>query len=138
MSRLFFRFPTVVRTALVYIALLSWFASARPISNAAAFSPILESGKFSQWHFFDSKYNHEVTLLVGSYNGNMGYVSRDFKSHCHEDGVWCVTHGDPQSLEMGIWYKGYNYQHNTVTADCNSKMPMFCRQYDNYIDPSVA
>ncbi|KAH7044922.1 hypothetical protein BKA57DRAFT_516497 [Linnemannia elongata] len=158
MSRLNLWLPIVVFATLGYIALYCGSASARPISNAVALSPVLESGntiaeaikasgvhlnliwrsRFSQWHFFDSKYNHEVTLLVGSYYGKMEYVSRDFKSHCHEDGVWCVTHGDPQSLEIVIWYKGYNYQHNTVTADCNSKMPVFCRQYDDYIDPSVA
>ncbi|KAK3840579.1 MAG: hypothetical protein JOS17DRAFT_770080 [Linnemannia elongata] len=71
------------------------------------------------WWVFTRKYSHEITLTVDhSYAGSMKYSSKNFNSHCHDDGIWCATHGDPLSQEMAIWYKGYNIQFPTMTIGC--------------------
>ncbi|KAF9536705.1 hypothetical protein EC957_009929, partial [Mortierella hygrophila] len=71
------------------------------------------------WWLFTRKYSHEITLTVDhSYTGSMKYSSKDFNTHCHDDGIWCANHGGPKSQEMAIWYKGHNFQFPTMTIGC--------------------
>lgn len=87
------------------------------------------------WWFFTRKYVHYVVFAHDSqYKGNMQYESKGFERHCHEDGVWCVTHGDPQSLEVSIWYKGYDYQHQAPSRQgCSPLKYDDCNVYLNYV-----
>ncbi|KAF9147497.1 hypothetical protein BG015_010873 [Linnemannia schmuckeri] len=139
MVRLYLSFSNVVLVILAHVAVFSGLASARsassatsprPVSNATGSVVALERrstvkmnvkwlSNMDTWWLFTRKYNHDITLTVDHhYTGNMKYKARNFNSHCHEDGVWCVTHGDPLSQEMAIWYKGYNFQHPTMTIGC--------------------
>ncbi|KAK3840580.1 MAG: hypothetical protein JOS17DRAFT_785598 [Linnemannia elongata] len=137
-------------------------ASARPASNATSPSPTSnvtdsvtaagwESGDLglemtllrysvrSKWWLFNREYVHYVELEIWeTYKGNMRYQSKDFNPHCHEDRIWCVTHGDPKSPEVSIWYKGYNYQHNTVSEACWPGDQDTCQQYNDIVERSRA
>ncbi|KAF8937004.1 hypothetical protein BGZ47_009225 [Haplosporangium gracile] len=139
MVQFYFLFLNFVLVTLAHVAVFSGFASARsapsatsarPASNATGSVVALErrstvkmnvkwlSNK-DTWWIFTRKYSHDITLIVDHYyTGNMKYTSRNFNPHCHEDGVWCVTHGDPLSQEMAIWYKGYDFQHPNMTIGC--------------------
>ncbi|KAF9289737.1 hypothetical protein BGZ88_007616 [Linnemannia elongata] len=93
----------------------------------------------STWWLFTREYIHYVDLEVWeTYKGNMKYQSKDFNSHCHEDGIWCVNHGDPKSPEVTIWYKGLTYQHNTVSEDCWLGDQDTCQQYNDIVEHSRA
>lgn len=93
----------------------------------------------STWWLFTREYIHYVDLEVWeTYKGNIKYQSKDFNSHCHEDGIWCVNHGDPKSPEVTIWYKGLTYQHNTVSEDCWLGDQDTCQQYNDIVEHSRA
>ncbi|KAK3840581.1 MAG: hypothetical protein JOS17DRAFT_798521 [Linnemannia elongata] len=78
------------------------------------------------FHIYNLEYVHNVYLTVNTtYQGILVYYARGVRKHCHDDGVWCVKHGGPQSPEMTIWYKGLEYQHGNWTVDCGEHL---CQQ----------
>ncbi|KAF9147495.1 hypothetical protein BG015_010871, partial [Linnemannia schmuckeri] len=90
----------------------------------------------TMFNLFTKKFRHEVSFThVTHYHVNMEYESKGFNTHCHEDGQLCITHGDPMSPEMAIWYKGNNFQHDTVTSKCDDTE--FCAEYIDIIGPKA-
>jgi hypothetical protein len=88
------------------------------------------------WWFFTRKYVHHITFNHQTqYSGSMTYDSKGSGSHCHEDGVWCVTHGDPDSQEMILWYKGINYEYQVKSRICYKDRGEYddCDMYKDYI-----
>lgn len=78
------------------------------------------------FHIYNLEYVHNVYLTVNTtYQGILVYYARGVRKHCHDDGVWCVKHGGPQSPEMTIWYKGLEYQHGNWTVDCGEHCKMY-------------
>ncbi|OAQ27946.1 hypothetical protein K457DRAFT_20600 [Linnemannia elongata AG-77] len=145
MPHRFFSLSTVVLVALVHIALLCGIDSKqeRPCTPnpddpydtlECQYSSLQWVSTKTTWHFFNGKYKHYVLFVhLGHYGANMRYEAKGFTTHCHEDGAWCVTHGDPQSPEVAIWYKGYNYQHSARTKPCHEPNGDECSEYVNYI-----
>ncbi|KAK5821204.1 hypothetical protein F5H01DRAFT_365580 [Linnemannia elongata] len=161
--RIMMRFLLLLLTIiLTHVTLFSASASVHPASNTTSASftlnetdsvtaagwkngdlglemTLLRYSIRSTWWLFTREYIHYVDLEVWeTYKGNMKYQSKDFNSHCHEDGIWCVNHGDPKSPEVTIWYKGQTYQHNTVSEDCWLGDQDTCQQYNDIVERSRA
>ncbi|KAF9147496.1 hypothetical protein BG015_010872 [Linnemannia schmuckeri] len=152
MVYLFSQFLVIAFVTLIYVTLLLGLASARPASNAiaglpssnttdsiiATYETVIPATLQLQWmsfeapfHIYNYEYVHNVNLTVDNvYQGMLVYYARGIRKHCHDDGVWCVKHGDPTSPEMTIWYKGYEYQHTTWTVDCGEH----CKLYNDEVE----
>lgn len=140
----FFSRPNTTHSQLVFLLFLLAFSKPRndpsdiglkktPPSHVLCQPAMLKWLSYrTMFNLFIKKYRHEISFAhTTHYRVTMEYESRGFNTHCHEDGQFCVTHGDPMSPEMATWYKGYNYQHNTVTSNCEDTE--FCAVYMDII-----
>ncbi|KAF8937003.1 hypothetical protein BGZ47_009224 [Haplosporangium gracile] len=147
MSRLFIWLSTIVLVTIAYIALLSGIYSAQVPCTPNLADPyngydcriatLQWVSTKSTWYFFTRKYKHYIYFNhFPQYAARMTYESRGFENHCHEDGNLCVNHGDPQSPEVAIWFKGYTYQHNERSKSCLNENGNDCSEYFDYITPN--
>ncbi|KAK3840578.1 MAG: hypothetical protein JOS17DRAFT_785597 [Linnemannia elongata] len=90
-------------------------------------NPVLKFWDYSE----NGDYHHNVTMIIeGTLWSNLRYRPRGISTHCTDDGLWCVTHDDPESPEMAILHKGYEYRHTTRhPAFWDDNPPVACFQY---------